>query len=176
MVRRFGGSEGTNGDLPHQEIHPRANDPLFEVADDHGYFDESSEVAIDITDWPFYGDKDANSYAQGTKPGRNYASDWKYITLSLVGTDTPLTFLVLPVRKKSNAPFYVRRLLRLALQYIDINRVYLDAGREFYNGDTIATVNEFGIELVIQGVEQGSDIKRFFHGMAHLGMESNQMS
>jgi len=152
-----------------------ANEPLFDIADDHGYFDDSAEVAIDITDWPFYGDKDANNYIQGTKPGRNYARAWKYITLSLVGTDTPLTFLVLPVRKKSNAPFYVRRLLRLAAQYIDIKRVYLDAGREFYNGDTIATVNESGAELVIQGVKHGSDIKRFLHGMAHLGMETNQM-
>ena len=153
-----------------------ANEPLFELADDHGYFEDSAEVAIDITDWPFYGDKDADSYVRGTKPGRNYSRAWKYITLSLVGTDTPLTLLVLPVRKKTNAPYYVRRLLRLAERYVSIERVYLDAGREFYSEDTISTVNEFGVELVMQGVKHGSDIKRFLHGMAHLDMETNQMS
>lgn len=36
-------------------------------------------------------------------------------------------------------------------------------------------MNESGAELVIQGVKQGSEIKRFLHGMAHLGMESNKM-
>ena len=152
-----------------------ANEPLFEIADDHGYFEDSAEVAIDITDWPFYGDKDADSYVRGTKPGRNYARAWKYITLSLVGTDTPLTLLVLPVRKKTNAPYYVRRLLRLAEQYIDIERVYLDAGTEFYSEATISTVNEFGAELVMQGIKKGSDVKRFLHGMAHLDMETNVM-
>ena len=45
-----------------------ANEPLFELADDHGYFNESDEVAIDITDWPFYGDKDTDNYVRGTKP------------------------------------------------------------------------------------------------------------
>ena len=109
-----------------------ANEPLFELADDHGYFNESDEVAIDITDWPFYGDKDTDNYVRGTKPGRNYSWTWKYITLSLVGTDTPLIFLVLPVRKKSNASYYVRRLLRFAEEYVDMERVYLDSGREFY--------------------------------------------
>lgn len=93
----------------------------------------------------------------------------------MVGIDTPLTLLVLPVKKKTNAPYYVRRLLRLAEQYIDIKRVYLDAGREFYNEDTIFTVNEFDVELVMQGIKHGADIKRFLHRMAHLDMETNQM-
>lgn len=152
-----------------------ANEPLFEIADDYGYFDGYAEVAIDITDWPFYGDKDADAYVRGTKPGRNYARAWKYITLSLVGTDTPFIMLVLPVREKSKTPDYVRRLLRLAEQYINIDRVYLDAGTEFYSQKTISTVNEFGAELVMQGSKRGSDVKRFLHGMAHLDMETNLM-
>lgn len=69
----------------------------------------------------------------------------------------------------------IDRLLRLAAQYIDIKRVYLDAGREFYNADTISTVNDSGCELVIQGVKHGSDTKWFRHEMAHLGMETDQI-
>jgi len=115
----------------------KANEPLFEIADDYDYFPDKAEVAIDITDWPYFGDPDADEYVRGTKSGRNYARAWKYITLSLVGTDTPLVLLVLPVRKRSEAPQYVRRLLRLASQYLDLHRVYLDAGTEFYSEDTI---------------------------------------
>lgn len=148
---------------------------MFELADDHGYFDDSDEVAIDITDWPFYGDKDTDSYVRETKPGRNYFWAWKYITLSLVGTDTPLIFLVLPVRKNSNPSYYVRCLLRFAEQYVDIERVGLDPGREFYSENTISTVDQFDIKFVMQGVKHGADIERFLYGMAHLDMETNQM-
>ncbi|ELZ96569.1 transposase [Haloferax sulfurifontis] len=150
-----------------------ANEPLFEIAADHDYFPDRAEVAIDITDWPYYGDPDSDEYVRGTKPGRNYARAWKYITLSLVGTDTPFILLVLPVRKRSEAPQYVRRLLRFANQYLDLHRVYLDAGTEFYNSDTISTVNEFGLELVMQGRKSGSDIKHFLNGMGWLDMESS---
>jgi len=153
----------------------RANEPLLELADDdeYDYFPDQAEVAIDITDWPFYGDPDTDSYVRGTKPGRNYARAWKYITLSLVGTDTPVVLLVLPVRRRSDAPQYVRRLLRLASEYLNVHRVYLDAGTEFYSEDTISTVTEFDAELVMQGVKKGEEVKRFLNGMARAGLDSS---
>jgi hypothetical protein len=150
----------------------RANEPLFEIADDHDYFPDQAEVAIDITDWPYFGEPDSDAYVRGTKPGRNYARAWKYITLALVGTDTPLVLLVLPVRKRSEAPGYVRRLLRLASEYLDVHRVYLDAGTEFYSADTISTVDEFGAELVMQGVKKGEEVKQFLNGMARADLDS----
>lgn len=150
-----------------------ANEPLFEIADDYDYFPDKAEVAIDITDWSYFGDPDADEYVRGTKSGRNYARAWKYITLSLVGTDTPLVLLVLPVKDTSKAPQYVRRLLRLASQYLDLHRVYLDAGTEFYSEDTISTVNELGLELVMQGRKAGSDIKHLLNGMGRLDMDSS---
>lgn len=149
------------------------NEPLFEIANDCDYFLDKPEVAIDITDWSYFGDPDSDKYVRGTRSGRNYARAWKYITLSLVETDTPLVLLVLPVRKTSDAPQYVRRLLRLASQYLDLHRVYLDAGTEFYSEDTISTVNEFDLELVVQGRKAGSDIKHLLNGMGRLDMDSS---
>lgn len=148
-----------------------ANDVLFQIADDHGYFDDHAEVAFDITDWPYYGNTGASKYIRGTKPTRNYGYAWKYITMSLVGTDTPLILMVLPVRKKSDASQYIRRMLRIASQFIDVQRVYLDAGTEFYSYDTLSTIEEFGVEFVMQGMKQGSDIKNMLLGMAHLDLD-----
>ena len=51
------------------------------------------------------------------------------VKIKLGGTDMPLVLLVLPVRKRSKAPKYLRRLFRVANQYVDLLRVYLDAGR-----------------------------------------------
>lgn len=153
-----------------------ANEELFEIADENDYFPDKAEVAIDITDWPFYGDPDADEYVQGTKPGRNFSRAWKYITLSLVGTDTPVILFVLPVKDRSNAPKLVRRLLRVASQYVNLHRVYLDAGTEFYNDDTISTVNEFGLELVMQGRKSGKTIKHFLNGMGRIDLEFSHYS
>jgi hypothetical protein len=150
-----------------------ANEHLFKIADDHGYFDGTAEVAIDITDWPYYGKKDSDIYICGTKPTRNHARAWKYITLSLVGTDTPLVLFVLPVRTTSNSPYYVRRLLRFASQYLDIERVYLDSG--FYSSDVARTIEGFDIEFVIQAKKQGSDAKNLLRGMVRGDFKTARM-
>lgn len=149
-----------------------ANEPLFDIADEHDYFPEEAEIAIDITDWPYFGDPDSDEYIRGTKTGRNYARAWKYITLSLVGTDTPLILFVLPVKKRDDAPEYVRRLLRVSSKYVDFHRVYLDAGTEFYNSGTISVVNEFDLELVMQGRKAGDTVKRFLDGIDRVGLDS----
>ena len=150
-----------------------ANKQLFEIADRHDYFPDEGEVAFDTTGWPFYGDPDSNEFIRGTKPGRNHSWAWKYITLALVGTDTPMILVVLPVKDKSNVPEYVRRMLRLSRQHVSINRVYLDAGTEFYNSDTISTITEQGLELVMQGRKSGKAIKHFLNGMARADLRSS---
>lgn len=45
-----------------------ANEPLFEIAADHDYFPEKTEVAIDITDWP-YTATDSDDYVRGRSRG-----------------------------------------------------------------------------------------------------------
>ena len=152
-----------------------ANRVLFDIVndDEYDYFPDEAEIAIDIPDWPFYGDPDTNDFVQGTKATRNYSNAWKYITLALVGTDTPLVLVVLPVKDKSKTPQYVRRMLRLSKQYLDIKRVYLDAGSEFYNSDTISTITEHGLELVMQGRKSGETIKHFLNGMARADLHSS---
>lgn len=157
------------------------NEQLFDIANgadgdynhDYDYFPDEAEVAIDITDWPFFGDPDTSEFVKGTKSGRNFSNAWKYITLALVGTDTPLVLVVLPVKDKSKTPEYIRRMLRLSRQYLDIKRVYLDAGTEFYNSDTISTITEHGLELVMKGRKSGKEIKHFLNGMARADLHSS---
>ena len=44
----------------------------------------------------------------------------KSITLALVGTDTPLILVVLSVKDKSKTPQYIRRMLRMVRQHLNI--------------------------------------------------------
>lgn len=53
-----------------------ANRVLFDIVndDEYDYFPDEAEIAIDITNWPFYGDPDTNDFVQGTKATRNYSN------------------------------------------------------------------------------------------------------
>jgi len=156
QILEFHIRKATREQITQMFIH--ANDELFQIADENGYFEGENEVAIDITDWQFYGDADASKYVSGTKPGRNFSYSFKFVSLSLVGTDSPLTLLALPLRTLKNKAYAIRRMLRLTNQYIDIERAYLDSG--FYSEKVARTLGEFGVEFVMQGKRSGDAVKQ----------------
>ena len=55
---------------------------------------------------------------------------WKFATLALVGTNTPITVVSIPVKSASNLDGVVDRLLRFATVKFDIDWVDLDS--KFY--------------------------------------------
>jgi len=95
-----------------------ANESMIRLLDEeYDYFGDTVEVAIDVTPWPWFGkyeDGEILEWVSGTKAGRNYAYAWKFATLALVGTNTPITVVSLPVKSASNLDGVVDRLLRFA--------------------------------------------------------------
>lgn len=89
----------------------------------------------------------------GTKAGRNYAYAWKFATLALVGRNTPITVVSLPVKSVSNLDSVVDRLFRFATAKFDIDWVYLDS--EFYQ-DGVATKVRSEAGFILKG-KKGSD-------------------
>jgi hypothetical protein len=89
----------------------------------------------------------------GTKSGRNHAYAWKFATLALVETNTPITVVSLPVKSSSELDGIVDRLLRFATAKFDIDWVYLDS--EFYQGDVANNIRS-DADFIIKG-QKGSD-------------------
>lgn len=58
----------------------------------------------------------------------------------------------------------------MSSKYVDLHRVYLDAGTEFYNSGTISVVDEFDLELVMQGRKAGETVKCFLDGTDRAGL------
>jgi hypothetical protein len=77
----------------------------------------------------------------------------RFATLALVGTNTPITVVSLPVKSASNLDTVVDRLLRFATAKFDIDWVYLDS--EFYQGG-VATKVRGEADFIIKG-KKGSD-------------------
>jgi len=134
-----------------------ANESMINLLqEEYDYFGDTVVVAIDVTPWPWFGeyeDGEIPGWVSGTKAGRNYAYAWKFATLALVGTNTPITVVSLPVKSASNLNGVVDRLLRFATAKFDIDWVYLDS--EFYQGDVANNVRSEA-DFIIKG-KKGSD-------------------
>lgn len=134
-----------------------ANSILFEEAEDRGYFTDQYEIAIDITDWAYFGDEDVHRLIHGTKPGRNYTYAFQFASLSLVGTNMPLTMAALPVRSQKNKGALVRRLIRSATEYVGVERAYLDSG--FYQTNATRALLNTDTDFVMQAKKNSEKIE-----------------
>lgn len=136
-----------------QKMFLAANKELYDLIEPHGYFDGKNEIAGDITDWRFYGDPETD-LASGTKPARNTAYAWQFLTMSVVGTLSPLSLMNQLLESRSNKGQYIRQLLNVIDTYLDIDRGYFDSG--FYETSPVKALDEAGLEFVIR-VDDGPD-------------------
>jgi len=136
-----------------QQMFLAANKELYDLIEPHGYFDGKNEIAGDITDWRFYGDRETD-LAGGTKPARNTAYAWQFLTMSVVGTLSPLSLMNQLLESRSNKGQNIRQSLNVVNTYLDIDRGYFDSG--FYETSPVKALDEAGPEFVIR-VDDGPD-------------------
>lgn len=137
-----------------------ANEALIDLAELYHDFGGYVDVAIDITDWPWYGtydEDDRPGFVTGTKPGRNYGYSWKFATLAIVGSPAPLTVMALPVKDEANSGYVARRLLRMAKAKFNVRRAYLD--REFYRTDAVQALRAVDVDWIIKAKRHAGAIK-----------------
>jgi len=129
-------------------------------------FDTNVMLAIDITYVAYYGEREGLKWVQGT-PRKNKDEkpyDWCFMfaTATIVGQHSHYVVGVLPIGNVDYAgndayagnkqqTYYtgdvVRRLLRIADEYVNIRVVYAD--REFYSADVVHALEERDLFYVI---------------------------
>jgi len=97
------------------------------------------DVAIDFTDWLFYGDKNALMVV-GRKPERGTNRGYRFATINIVEAGRRFTLLALPVGPFDKTEDMLSKLLRYAKQRIKIRKVYVDRG--FFSGKCIRVFNK----------------------------------
>ena len=133
------------------------------------FFDMKLDVAIDVTDWLYYGEWD--DYVIGTQPRRGTHKAYKYMTVCIVENGVRFTLKALPIKTMSERYKVFEELLRFALERIKISRVYLD--RWFYDLEYIRILRKLGLNFIIQAqksigirkvIDENKDKKQFlFH-------------
>jgi len=85
------------------------------------------DVAIDFTEWYFYGDRSA-AMVVGKEPERGTSKCYKFATINVVESGKRFTLLALPVGPFNRKEEILRKLLGYVQERIKIRRVYVDRG------------------------------------------------
>lgn len=134
----------------------RANEDLLERAREMGHFEQASEVGLDTTGIPWYGDK-SNHFVDGTKPSRNYSYAFHFTTIGVVGDEASLSLAAHHLPSRDQQDKILRKVLQRTqnLHYfaddqldVEIERAYLDKG--FYGGKHVTVLRETGTEFMIK--------------------------
>jgi putative transposase len=104
------------------------------------------DVAIDFTEWYFYGDRGAPMVV-GKEPERGTSKCYKFATINIVEAGKRFTLLALPVGPFDTKEQILRKLLSYVLERIKIRRVYVDRG--FCDSNAIKVFNSFHLKYLM---------------------------
>jgi len=138
----------------HRKAVEGAFDGMFEtviaMAKRAGFLDRPLEVAIDITDIMYYGDR-GDYMVVGTKPKKGTLWAFKFATVTAVVNGERLMLYAVPVSLGMTVGAVVSQLLGFLEGKARIRRVYADKG--FYNNGVIEYLNSKGIEFLMPAMK-----------------------
>ena len=108
------------------------------------------DVAIDFTEWYFYGDRSAPMVV-GKEPDRGTTKCYKFATINIVEAGKRFTLLALPVGPFDNKEQVLTKLLRYTQQRIKIRRVYVDRG--FFDSKAIKVFEQFQLKYLMPATQ-----------------------
>lgn len=114
------------------------------------------DVAIDVHDWLWYG-KPAEK-ALNTKPTRGTSRAFKFISVSVLRGGFRFMLYALPLEKQRGFAEKVKELLKFAMRWIKIKRVYLDG--EFYEIEVVRLLKKLRLKFVVRARVSGKQIKK----------------
>jgi len=123
---------------------------VWETARKANLFRRKVDIAVDFTEWYFYGDPNA-SMVVGKKPDRGATHCYKFATINIVEAEERFTLLALPVGPFDKTADILRRLLTYARQRIKIRKVYADRG--FFSGECIQVFYSFGLKFLMPATQ-----------------------
>jgi hypothetical protein len=104
------------------------------------------DVAIDFTEWYFYGDR-STPMIVGKEPERGNSKCYKFATINIVESGKRFTLLALPVGPFDRKEEILRTLLTYVLERIRIRRVYVDRG--FCDSYSIKVFNSLHLKYLM---------------------------
>ena len=137
-------------------------DELYGLGAKTRQFTRPVDIAIDVHDWLFYGDKETEMVAN-TNPSQGTSTAYKFVTACVVVEGLRLTLAVEPLPARDQLPGAVDAVIRRVRDWIDIRRVFLDRG--FYRVSVLQVLQALDVRYVMrapafrQWVDEHSEIQ-----------------
>ncbi len=110
---------------------------------------EEVEIAIDSTDWLYYG-KEVQGVVR-VKPREGTSKGFKFMTVNVVEAGLRFTIAIIPVLEFSDEVKILEELIRIVRKWFNIRCVYLD--RYFFNVKFIAKLQELGLKFIMPAIK-----------------------
>jgi hypothetical protein len=131
-----------------EETFKRANRELLKIAR-KVIGREEVEIAIDSTDWLYYG-KEVPGVVR-VQPREGTSKGFKFMTVNIVEAGLRFTVAIKPVFEFSDETKILEELIREVRKWFRIRCVYLD--RHFFSVKFIAKLQELGVKFVMPAVK-----------------------
>jgi putative transposase len=133
-----------------QEMFEKSFELIYEMAKKQGIFDKPADIAIDLTEWMYYGDENdpmvvTTKYKNGTKLA------YRFDTINVVEAGKRFTLLVLPMSQFTSKTEVLEKLVSYAKQKIKIRMLYVDRG--FFSISCIATLEKLGVKYLMPATQ-----------------------
>jgi len=140
-----------------EKLFMKTFDKLIKEATKYKPFRKRVDLAIDITEQMYYGDKNDYMVCE-TKPKDGTSHCFRYITINVVENGKRFTLLALPMHKFTTKAKVVRKLIEYAKSKVKIRNVYLDRG--FFNSEIINLLKELKVKFLMPAI-RNIKIQRF---------------
>jgi hypothetical protein len=141
------------GKLEPQEVlkmFDKCFDEIYNLAKSHGAFERKVDLAIDLTDLLYYGDKNdpmvVNTMA---RDGASHA--YRFATINIVVHGQRFTLLALPMDKFTTKVEIVKMLIEYAKKKVHIGTVYVDRG--FFSTQVISLFKRLGVKFLMPAIK-----------------------
>lgn len=138
------------------EMFGKCFEETHKIAKTYGAFKRKVDVAIDITDQLYYGDKNDPMVLQ-TRPREGTSHAYRFATINVVASGRRFTLLALPMDRLTTKAEIVRKLIEYAKKKVHIGTVYVDRG--FFSTNVINLLKGLGVKFLMPAVKN-SRIKR----------------
>ncbi len=131
-------------------------DVLWNMVQSSGMIDvrKPVDVAIDYTEWFYYGKCEKAHYVTSKRPERGTQHCYKFATISIVDCGRRFTLYAVPVTKLQKKERILTELLEYAKKRIRIRTLYVDRG--FFDSASIKTFNRHNIQFLMPAIKNYS--------------------
>ena len=133
-----------------QSMFEKSFDEIYKIAKSSNVFQRKVDVAIDITDQLYYGNKNDPMVLQ-TKPQEGTTRAYRFATINVVASGRRFTLLALPMNRFTTKVEIVRKLIEYAKEKVHVGTVYVDRG--FFSTNVINLFKKLGVKFLMPAVK-----------------------